>query len=407
MADLSIRVLSWTNRRTRRLRKPTRTAAILPPASPGSLGDEAMVRGMLDRLARDGFTDFLVLGHDTAGRWAFPGAGGRGRQVCVGEYLRWGSPRCLFRALWGCRSAERFYLFGADMLDGHYSADYSRNMLRLATRAARAGIDTRVVGASWNTAPAGCCVAALRELVQAGGRVRARDSASRARMERDLGAGVEQTMDAAFLLRPAGGSPRVAAVREWTDAQRREGRVVLGVNLSCLLRGRGALPAEVPAFATRFVEALALADRRAGPLSCVFVHHDLRGAVSDRTVAEAAFAALPPELRDRAQLASADADAAEVKAIAGCTDAVFSGRMHLTIAALGMGVPVAAVTYQDKFEGLFEFFGLGDQLLSPADCGTPEAIADRVVRLVAGRAAAAGKVAAARDRAVELAERNL
>ena len=42
--------------------------------------------------------------------------------------------------------------------------------------------------------------------------------------------------------------------------------------------------------------------------------------------------------------------------------------MHLAIAALGMEVPVMAATYQGKFEGLFQHFGInGEFLLSPQE----------------------------------------
>jgi colanic acid/amylovoran biosynthesis protein len=50
--------------------------------------------------------------------------------------------------------------------------------------------------------------------------------------------------------------------------------------------------------------------------------------------------------------------AAELKQLAAKLDGVVTGRMHLAIAALGSGVPVATFAYQDKFEGLLMLFGL-------------------------------------------------
>jgi len=44
---------------------------------------------------------------------------------------------------------------------------------------------------------------------------------------------------------------------------------------------------------------------------------------------------------------------------------VITGRMHLAIAALGMGTPVICLTYQDKFDGLMEYFGSEHYLISP------------------------------------------
>ena len=60
--------------------------------------------------------------------------------------------------------------------------------------------------------------------------------------------------------------------------------------------------------------------------------------------------------------------AAELKQLAGNCSGVVTGRMHLAIAALGGGVPVAAITYQDKFAGLFEHFGIASEfLVSPGE----------------------------------------
>ncbi len=47
-----------------------------------------------------------------------------------------------------------------------------------------------------------------------------------------------------------------------------------------------------------------------------------------------------------------------LKGLMGEFDAVVSGRMHLSIASLGMGVPVFALDYNDKAAGLLAHFGL-------------------------------------------------
>ncbi len=41
--------------------------------------------------------------------------------------------------------------------------------------------------------------------------------------------------------------------------------------------------------------------------------------------------------------------------------------MHLAIAGLGQGVPVMALTYQDKFEGLFRHFDQPERTLLDAE----------------------------------------
>jgi polysaccharide pyruvyl transferase WcaK-like protein len=58
--------------------------------------------------------------------------------------------------------------------------------------------------------------------------------------------------------------------------------------------------------------------------------------------------------------------AAMAKRLAGMCTHLFTCRLHLGIAALGMGRPVTGFPYQGKFEGQFELFGLSEEgLISP------------------------------------------
>jgi polysaccharide pyruvyl transferase WcaK-like protein len=73
----------------------------------------------------------------------------------------------------------------------------------------------------------------------------------------------------------------------------------------------------------------------------------------------------------------------QLKAIAGLADGVLTGRMHLAIASLGMGVPVVALTYQGKFEGLFRHFDLPSWLLlSPAQTLRPGLLEQTLERFI-------------------------
>ena len=74
---------------------------------------------------------------------------------------------------------------------------------------------------------------------------------------------------------------------------------------------------------------------------------------------------LEPELQASTRLIEEKCSARQVKAISGHCDLILSGRMHLAIASLGQGVPVVCLTYQDKFEGLMEHFGLKGNTFLP------------------------------------------
>jgi polysaccharide pyruvyl transferase WcaK-like protein len=93
-----------------------------------------------------------------------------------------------------------------------------------------------------------------------------------------------------------------------------------------------------------------------GPLSFLLIPHDVRGKVSDVSLAKALLESILPEIKPYCMQVPAPCRAAEIKAICADIDIVLSGKMHLAIACLGQGTPVACVTYQDKFEGLFKHF---------------------------------------------------
>jgi polysaccharide pyruvyl transferase WcaK-like protein len=117
---------------------------------------------------------------------------------------------------------------------------------------------------------------------------------------------------------------------------------------------------------SRLVDAYAaafenLADEGAG-ISVVYVAHD--GRASDLRLGEEVRERLPERLRARFHL-QRPAPAAALKGLCGALDVALSGRMHMAIACLGQGVPVACQPYQGKFEGLFEHFGLEGHVLSP------------------------------------------
>jgi polysaccharide pyruvyl transferase WcaK-like protein len=81
--------------------------------------------------------------------------------------------------------------------------------------------------------------------------------------------------------------------------------------------------------------------------------------------------------------------------------------MHLAIACLGNGVPVGAVVYQDKFEGLFDHFGITPPLVA-GDSATDEEVVASFIETVLAQAdtlrAAIDKELA---RVIRLSERNL
>jgi polysaccharide pyruvyl transferase WcaK-like protein len=69
-------------------------------------------------------------------------------------------------------------------------------------------------------------------------------------------------------------------------------------------------------------------------------------------------------------------------------------RMHATIAALSSGVPVSAVAYSGKVQGVFETCGQGDAVADARTLDAPDVV-DVVWRSFTGRREAAARLALA------------
>jgi polysaccharide pyruvyl transferase WcaK-like protein len=81
---------------------------------------------------------------------------------------------------------------------------------------------------------------------------------------------------------------------------------------------------------------------------------------------------LTPDFADRIHSMPVTLDSWEIKALSGQVDLVLTGRMHLAIAALGMGTPAFCTVYQGKFEGLMQMFELEGMTITPSRMDSAE-----------------------------------
>ena len=129
----------------------------------------------------------------------------------------------------------------------------------------------------------------------------------------------------------------------------------------------------------------------------------------DNEVLKSIAAALPDSLAGRCHVVAGQGlSPGSVRRLVRGLDFVIAGRMHLAIACLAEGVPVAGVTYQGKFEGLFGYFELGDMLIA-ADAafeGEGDGLAAFAVACTADLAGARERIMHHRERVIALAERN-
>lgn len=388
-------------------RGAVRDGAILlvAPAAYGSLGDDAMARGYLHALQkhdRDRPVDLLSI-YDGE-RW--PALPGVRNVVTLTPTASGGDGRVLERVASILPRYERLALLGADVLDGYYSVEESQQRLRMVDLAARAGLDTRILGFSICACPDETVMAELAA-VSRRTRLYVRDAVSLRRLAERGVENLVRVADIAFLLPPAPCSSACERAERWIDGERRNGRVVVGFNISgpVLDEAERSGMAILPELAD-FIATL-IAERRA---SVVFIPHDLRRQRrlerDDVSLAVSLLRLAANRAEERRCHVFVPATAEEAKRVVGCVDVVATGRMHLAIAAWGMGRPTLAIGYQGKFEGLARDFGASDYLIESVDF-TVERFGRSFFDLLDRREDAAAAVRARVEGVVELARMNV
>lgn len=356
---------------------------LLAPAGGGNIGDQALVEAFIESvdgrvtvLARRP-TDF-ALPDDLRVRLVplfslvYGDLVGHVRDV-----------RALRRVL---ADATSFSVVGADVMDGGYGFRASTNRANLARRLAELGVDTRILGFSWNAAPDARALAALRSAARAGVTTVLRDPRSAERARRDGIGPIVEGADLVFLARTVDADGAAA----WADRVR--GPLAL-VNFSGLVPSGGGLDPYVEVVGT-------LRERGHGVL---LVPHVSRAGADDlpicRAVAER-FADDPDVL-----LVDRLVSPATIRGLAQRARVTVTGRMHLAVMSLMHGVPAVTVATQGKVEGLMELVG------APELCVPTDAIAATLPRAAGAAADAAdalgARIDAALPRLLELAGRNL
>jgi len=142
--------------------------------------------------------------------------------------------------------------------------------------------------------------------------------------------------------------------------------------------------------------------------SWLLLAHDYRPEIADDNCLRPLADRLEPALGEHVHHVKQMLSAGEIKAVVGLVDGVITGRMHLAIAALGQGTPVAAITYQDKFQGLFAHFGISESLLlSPAQFLVGDSFEKFVLHFLGAHESAGEQVRQALPAVMELSRANI
>jgi polysaccharide pyruvyl transferase WcaK-like protein len=380
--------------------------AVLAPSTRGSLGDEAMLAVVARELQGKPVSLFyFVEPGDPLSRNLFPGA--------ELNRLRFRTlPLVLFKLVWRLRKFERLWILGADMMDGHYSSTSSANRAALCHLAGVLGLESRILGFSYNETPTPVSRWAFRKLGQHS-LLFARDPLSFQRLKSVApGAAVLPASDLAFQLEPE--STGICAEEIIASIRRMKSdnvRIMLGLNPNIALSPSG-LKTNPDCLADYYVTELAEALSRHPMLGIVLIPHDTRLQTEEQGVNEFELGALilerlPEDCKSRI-LAITDErlSAREVKAICTETDGIITGKMHLAILALGSRRPVLCIKYQGKFDGLLQLFGLQECGVSPDDAFAQGAIGKMIETLIANRAEFSDRIVSRLDAVMHLSRSN-
>jgi polysaccharide pyruvyl transferase WcaK-like protein len=340
---------------------PTRRILILasdPQAPDGSMGEMAMLSGLMQAIRQEiPAASFTIVGtHDS--QIVVPQIG---TVPVIAAWVGRAGTGAFHRAL---TEHDAVFCLGADVLDGKYGAALVCRIASYLNHAARMGKKATVVGFSFNATPRRPARFALARLAREV-RVNVRDQPSLQRFEKTTGRTAQLCADVAFLMTPAVSAP--AEIESWIATSRSEGYAPVAINLNAHAFAPILRTAKPDDIVTQVAAQLAQA-ARVKRLSYLLVPHDTKPQAGDIRMLKALQDALISLGVSRVLYVQIP-DTSEIKATVGTVDLVVTGRMHLAIAALGMSTPTLSITYQDKFEGLYQHLGLTpDDLVTPNDC---------------------------------------
>jgi polysaccharide pyruvyl transferase WcaK-like protein len=373
------------------------SALILPSTPyPGSLGDEAMLIGSMEYLRKHGFTKIGIVALGTGRTWAgLKEADEVVKVEKLTDYLAFTQ---------AVQQYSHFFALGADVMDGFYSDATTLGLLKLTTLAAKTGAEATILGFSFNEHPTPKSIQAIADL-PLGVRLCARDELSYQRLTQQVQRPVELVADVAFLLQPTPNTPLVTEVSQWVRQQKAQDRLVIGMNVNNLF-SKFDKTLKTAGLVQVYVNAIAELAQMHPNLSFLMMPHDDRKDQSDVALAANVLEALPEEIRAHAHQVTFPCRAAEIKAICAEVDLVFTGRMHLAIASIGQTTPIACLTYQGKFEGLFRHLELNGVCIAPEKASRPGELSRFINDVLAQRHDVQQQIQTALPRVKQLATTN-
>lgn len=382
-----------------RANKPVQCVLVIPPTTTGSLGDRAMVEATVRGIA-SAYPDAVVKLAKHAQGDDYSTLTGVARIVDMSIYFSNMRPQPYWlRSFLREQLVTHVMFIGADVISGSYSPLTTAKRLTVLDVASSMGISARCVAASLPNKVSMSSKILLRRICKRG-ELLIRDPHSYKRAQASVGQ-VVRAADVAFLLAPESPDDQLM---QWVGAQKAASRFVLAVNLVDLNRFGvpGFMKDEWAQRNADAINALALEV----PLSIVFVPHDYRSEISDADLGPLLRDKLSPQLRDH-WLQVDIRQPAKIKGACALFDAVYTNRMHLAIASLGAGTPIAAIGYFEKLSGLLEMFGISHMGINATRQTTASELLELLKTLVSGAPELRSTIAASYPAVIDLSSKNI
>lgn len=353
---------------------------ILVPSDPetiiGSRGDEAMIVASF-QFYRRSYPDapvYIIYSNDA------------GKQKCLSSEIghninflktdegpNWSDS--VLEKLQEIRPSDMIIL-GADCMDGKYSEILSLGLMGIYVYGNKLGINATLLGFSLNKAVPKVLQKAFN-VIGPGLDFSLRDAQSLSRFQKITNREGRLVADVAFLLCPDFNCESFIKFSDWASSQRLQGHnLIVGFNFHPMLK-KYSSNCELLEDAKIVASNLDVLLRQDPKLSIALIPHDDRETIGDNTMLQPVYNHLMLSgHRDRVYFDPIVYRSAQIKAMTSRCDMLISSRMHLAIAALGMGVPVMGASYQDKFEGLFQHFNLPLKLVLNANDFTSDSFVD-------------------------------
>lgn len=254
-------------------------------------------------------------------------------------------------------------ILGADCMDGYYSNYTSIYLLALHDIFSTISMCTcSLLGFSFNEHPDAEVVKSFKT-ISPKTILSIRDDISRQRFIKSTGHNAQLTADVAFLLNSENNFDGYRRLQAWIMGHRISYSKFIGFNLHPMLK-KYLSTEDMKKDAILAAQNLVRYLQYNHAISIVLIPHDNRNRISDVLMLDYVYEyMLQKGFSDRVYYDSCVYHANQIKALTALLDGMITSRMHLAIACLGMGIPVMAISYQGKFEGLFEHFELPQSLI--------------------------------------------